>query len=330
MTLAIAGGGSWGTALAIALAPRFESVRLWVHEADLAERMQQSRENDLYLPGFSLPPNIRVTSEMADALRDAPLILGVMPSHHARAVYAAMTPHLAPGAMVVSATKGLENGTLLRMSQVIAAELPEARIAVLSGPTFAREIAQGQPAAAIIASADEATAAYVQQAFSGPALRFYTNPDLTGVELGGALKNVIALGAGICQGLGLGSNPLAALVTRGLAEMTRLAVAEGASPLTLAGLSGLGDLVLTCYGELSRNRKVGLELGRGKPIGEIVTSMQMVAEGVKTTRAAVELAARHGLDMPITQQMDAILHHGKSPRLAVRELMERGLKTETL
>lgn len=330
MTLAIAGGGSWGTALAIALAPRFESVRLWVHEPDLAERMQQSRENDLYLPGFSLPPNIRVTSEMADALRDAPLILGVMPSHHARAVYAAMTPHLAPGAMVVSATKGLENGTLLRMSQVIAAELPEARIAVLSGPTFAREIAQGQPAAAIIASADEATAAYVQQAFSGPALRFYTNPDLTGVELGGALKNVIALGAGICQGLGLGSNPLAALVTRGLAEMTRLAVAEGASPLTLAGLSGLGDLVLTCYGELSRNRKVGLELGRGKLIGEIVTSMQMVAEGVKTTRAAVELAARHGLDMPITQQMDAILHHGKSPRLAVRELMERGLKTETL
>lgn len=330
MTLAIAGGGSWGTALAIALAPRFESVRLWVHEADLAERMQQSRENDLYLPGFSLPPNIRVTSEMADALRDAPLILGVMPSHHARAVYAAMTPHLAPGAMVVSATKGLENGTLLRMSQVIAAELPGARIAVLSGPTFAREIAQGQPAAAIIASADEATAAYVQQAFSGPALRFYTNPDLTGVELGGALKNVIALGAGICQGLGLGSNPLAALVTRGLAEMTRLAVAEGASPLTLAGLSGLGDLVLTCYGELSRNRKVGLDLGRGKPIGEIVTSMQMVAEGVKTTRAAVELAARHGLDMPITQQMDAILHHGKSPRLAVRELMERGLKTETL
>ncbi len=330
MTLAIAGGGSWGTALAIALAPRFESVRLWVHEADLAERMQQSRENDLYLPGFSLPPNIRVTSEMADALRDAPLILGVMPSHHARAVYAAITPHLAPGAMVVSATKGLENGTLLRMSQVIAAELPGARIAVLSGPTFAREIAQGQPAAAIIASADEATAAYVQQAFSGPALRFYTNPDLTGVELGGALKNVIALGAGICQGLGLGSNPLAALVTRGLAEMTRLAVAEGASPLTLAGLSGLGDLVLTCYGELSRNRKVGLDLGRGKPIGEIVTSMQMVAEGVKTTRAAVELAARHGLDMPITQQMDAILHHGKSPRLAVRELMERGLKTETL
>jgi glycerol-3-phosphate dehydrogenase (NAD(P)+) len=330
MTLAIAGGGSWGTALAIALAPSFEAVRLWVHEPDLAERMQQSRENDLYLPGFSLPPNIRVTSEMADALRDAPLILGVMPSHHARAVYATMTPHLAPGAMVVSATKGLENGTLLRMSQVIAAELPEARIAVLSGPTFAREIAQGQPAAAIIASADEATAAYVQQAFSGPALRFYTNPDLTGVELGGALKNVIALGAGICQGLGLGSNPLAALVTRGLAEMTRLAVAEGASPLTLAGLSGLGDLVLTCYGELSRNRKVGLELGRGKPIGEIVTSMQMVAEGVKTTRAAVELAARHGLDMPITQQMDAILHHGKSPRLAVRELMERGLKTETL
>lgn len=330
MTLAIAGGGSWGSALAIALAPRFDAVRLWVHEPDLAERMQRSRENDLYLPGFSLPPNIRVTSEIGDALRDAPLILGVMPSHHARAVYAAMTPYVAPGAIVVSATKGLENGTLLRMSQVIAAELPEVKIAVLSGPTFAREIAQGQPAAAIIASADEAAAAYVQQAFSGPALRFYTNPDLTGVELGGALKNVIALGAGICQGLGLGSNPLAALVTRGLAEMTRLAAAEGASPLTLAGLSGLGDLVLTCYGELSRNRKVGLELGRGKPIGEIVTSMQMVAEGVKTTRAAVELAARHGVDMPITEQMDAILHQGKSPRLAVRELMERGLKTETL
>ncbi|MBX9603068.1 MAG: NAD(P)-dependent glycerol-3-phosphate dehydrogenase [Bryobacteraceae bacterium] len=330
MTLAIAGGGSWGTALAIALSPRFETVRLWVHEPDLAARMRQSRENDVYLPAFPLPANVHVTPSLGEAVENAPVILGVMPSHHARAVYAALKPYAAPGAIVVSATKGLENGTLLRMSQVIAAGLPQARIAVLSGPTFAREIAQGQPAAAIIASADADTAAYVQQAFSGPALRFYTNPDLTGVELGGALKNVIALGAGICQGLGLGSNPLAALVTRGLAEMTRLAVAEGASPLTLAGLSGLGDLVLTCYGELSRNRGVGLELGRGKPIAEIVTSMKMVAEGVKTTRAAVELAARHGVEMPITEQMNAILHQGKSPRLAVRELMERGLKTEAV
>lgn len=328
MNLAIVGGGSWGTALAIALAPRAERIRLWVHEADLAARMEAARENDVYLPGFRLAENIACGTDLAGAVRGAELVLGVMPSHYARRVYGELAAALAPGAAVVSATKGIENGTLARMSEVIRETTGARRIAVLSGPTFAREIAQGQPAAVAIAAADLDLAREIQQRFSGPALRLYASGDPAGVEMGGALKNVIAIGAGVCQGLGLGSNPLAALVTRGLAEITRLAVAEGAQPLTLAGLAGLGDLVLTCYGELSRNRRVGLELARGRPLAEITAAMQMVAEGVKTAESAVALAARADVEMPITEQMHAILYRGKDPRVAVRELMERGLKSE--
>jgi len=329
--LAIAGGGSWGTALAIVLAPRFERVRLWVYEADLAGRMAQSRENDVFLPGFRLPSRVEVSNDLSFVLEGAEIVLGVMPSHHARSVYQAMLPYVEPGVVFVSATKGIENGTLRRMSEVIQCVIGERfapQVAVLSGPTFAREIARGDPAAVVVASEDAGLAARVQEAFAGPSLRLYRNSDVVGVELAGALKNVIAIAAGITKGLGLGNNTLAALITRGLAEITRLAVACGGQPRTLAGLAGLGDLVLTCHGELSRNRMVGLELAKGKRLAEITGSMRMVAEGIQTTHAAMELARRHGVEMPITGQMEAILRHGKSPAEALRELMERTLKEE--
>jgi glycerol-3-phosphate dehydrogenase (NAD(P)+) len=291
--LTVVGAGSWGTALAIVLAPRFPRVRLWVYEKDLAERMRATRVNDLYLPGFELPPNVAVETEFAAALDGAAIVLSVMPSHLVRAIYTGMLPCLNPSMVFVSATKGLENGTLLRASEVIRASVRpsfEPRVAVISGPTFAREVARGDPTALVVASDDEFLAASVQACFSGPTFRLYTSPDPAGVEIGGAVKNVVAIGAGVCHGLGLGSNTQAALITRGLAEMTRLAVALGGRPKTLAGLAGLGDLVLTCTGELSRNRTVGLELARGRKLEEIVASMQMVAEGVKTTTATVVLA----------------------------------------
>ncbi|HBY63488.1 MAG TPA: glycerol-3-phosphate dehydrogenase [Solibacterales bacterium] len=329
--LAILGGGSWGTALAIALAPRFEAVRLWVYEADLAERMAASRVNDVYLPGFRLPGNVRVTAAQEEALGGAGVVLSVLPSQHVRRVITESLPYLRPDAVFVTATKGLEAGTLLRMTEVIGdavgSRCPAPRVAALSGPTFAKEVARGEPAAIVIASQDGALAAAIQSAFSGPTLRLYTNGDPVGVELAAALKNVIAIAAGVCQGLELGSNARAALITRGLAEITRLAVAAGGRPLTLAGLAGLGDLVLTCTGELSRNRQVGIELGRGRRIEEIVASMRMVAEGVKTTESALALAARHGVELPITEQVQAIFG-GRPPREALRELMERSLKGE--
>jgi glycerol-3-phosphate dehydrogenase (NAD(P)+) len=326
--LAIIGGGSWGTALAIVLAPRFERIRLWTFEPDLAERLEFTRENDVYLPGFVLPENVTVTVSLQHAAEGAGLLLGVIPSHVARATYERLSRALAPNQAIVSATKGLENNTLRRMSEVIAEVLPGRPVAVLSGPTFAREIAAGQPAAVAIASYDADFARTVQKAFSGPALRLYTNPDPVGVEIGAALKNVIAIGAGVCQGLALGHNTIAALITRGLVEITRLAIALGGNPRTLAGLAGLGDLVLTCTGDLSRNRRVGIELAKGRKLDEIVGSMRMVAEGVHTTAAAVELARRHAIDMPITEQMHAMLSEGRPPRDAIRELMERSLKGE--
>ena len=328
MTLAIIGAGSWGTALAIVLAPRFERIRLWVHEQDLAERMTASRENDVYLAGFKLAGNVEIATDLARAVDGAGIVMGVMPTHFARGLYTKMRPHLDRSAIFVSATKGIENGTLLRMSQVIEEVTGASKIAVLSGPTFAREVASGEPAAVVVASSDAQVAAEVQGAFSGPSLRLYTNLDLVGVEVGAALKNVIAIGAGVCKGLGLGNNSLAALITRGLAEIARLAVAMGGEPKTLAGLAGLGDLVLTCSGELSRNRHVGLELARGRRIEEITGSMAMVAEGVETCGAAVALGAKFGVDLPITQQMDAVLHRGKDPRAALRDLMERTLREE--
>jgi len=330
-SLAIIGGGSWGTALAIVLAPRFESVRLWVYEKDLAQRMCASAINDIYLPGFPLPANVAVLNDLPPTLDGAEIVLSVMPSHLVRPLYQQMRPSLKPDMSLVSATKGLETGTLLRVSEVIHKVIEPAfppRIAVISGPTFAREVARGDPTALVVASADHKLAENIQSAFSGPTFRLYTSPDPVGVEIGGAVKNVVAIGAGVCAGLGLGHNAVAALITRGLAEITRLAMAMGGQPKTLAGLAGLGDLVLTCTGDLSRNRNVGMELAAGRKLPEIVESMKMVAEGIKTTAATVDLARRHSVEMPIAQQMHAMLELGRPPRDAIRQLMERSLKGE--
>jgi glycerol-3-phosphate dehydrogenase (NAD(P)+) len=329
--LAIVGGGSWGTALSIVLAPRFSEVRLWVYEQDLAARMSATRDNDVYLPGFPLPSNVTVVTDFGAALDGAGVVLGVMPSHRARAVYDQMLPFLDKSMLLVSATKGLETGSLLRMSEIIGQVVGKCftpKVAVLSGPTFAKEVACGEPTALVVASADSDWAATVQNAFSGASFRLYTNSDPIGVEVGGAVKNVVAIGAGVCHGLGLGSNALAALITRGLAEITRLAVAVGGEARTLSGLAGLGDLLLTCTGTLSRNRTVGLELAAGKSLGEIVGSMRMVAEGIETTKAAVDLARRHRVEMPIAEQMYAMLYETRAPREAIRQLMERSLKGE--
>lgn len=335
--LAIIGGGSWGTALAIALAPRFEAIRMWVFERDLAGQMHRDRENPVYLPGFTLPANVSVSAELEPVLAGsgpdgAPgIVLSVLPSHVVRSVFTAMLPWLQPGMLFVSATKGLENGTLDRMTEVVRDVLASAfepNLVVLSGPTFAREVAACKPAAVVAASMDEEISRVVRERFSGPSLRVYSGSDPVGAEIGGAVKNVVAIGAGVCSGLGLGHNALAALITRGLAEITRLAVAMGGRPATLYGLAGLGDLVLTCTGDLSRNRTVGLELAEGRGLGEIIGSRRMVAEGVKTTAAAVELAAKYSIEMPITQQMHAMLNLGRTPAEAVRELMERTLKME--
>lgn len=331
MKLAIIGGGSWGTALAVALAPRAEWVRLWVFEDDLTRRIQETRENDAFLPGYRLPDNVEPTSDLGRAVASADVVLGVMPSHHARRLYRELLPHLHPNMIFVSATKGIETGGLLRISEVIHEVLHprfEPRVAVLSGPSFAREVARGDPTAIVIASADVDVATHVQAMFSGPTFRLYTNSDPVGVEVGAALKNVIAISAGICHGLGLGSNTQAALITRGLAEISRLAVAMGGQARTLAGLAGMGDLVLTCTGGLSRNRKVGMELAEGRPLPAILGSMRMVAEGVETCDAAVALGEKHNVDLPIIQQMHAVLHGERTPQAALRELMDRSLKSE--
>ncbi len=331
MKLAVIGGGSWGTALAIALADRRRQIKLWVREPELVDQIRGSRENNLFLPGFQVPEAVEITGDLAEAVRGAEIVLSVVPSRYMRAVCTEMLPELDPGVALVSATKGLEQGTLLRMSEVIT-HVVEARfsprLAVLSGPTFAREVAKGDPAAVVISSAERQVALEVQQKFSGPKLRFYANFDPVGVELGAALKNVIAIGAGICTGLGLGSNTLAALITRGLAEMTRLAEAMGGDPRTMAGLAGLGDLVLTCNGALSRNRTVGLELAKGRSIKEITDSMRMVAEGVFTCAAAVELGERCGVELPIIQEMQGVLEGKETPADAVENLMTRSLKIE--
>jgi glycerol-3-phosphate dehydrogenase (NAD(P)+) len=304
-------------------------VRLWVFEPDLAERLRSTRENELYLPGLQLPANVAVSTDLVETARGASIVLGVMPSRHARRLYTEILALADPDTIFVSATKGLESGTLLRMSQVIENVARFApRVAVLSGPTFAREVARGDPAAVVVAAPEESLAEAVQAAFSGPTFRLYTNPDMIGVEIGAALKNIIAIGAGVCQGLGLGNNSQAALITRGLAEITRLAVAMGGQPATLAGLAGLGDLVLTCGGELSRNRRVGIELAKGRRLEDITGSTVMVAEGVETVDAAVALGRKFGVDLPIILQMHAVLRLGKPPREALRDLMDRSLKGE--
>jgi len=328
--LAVIGGGAWGTALAIVLAPRFEEVRLWVYETDVAARLQSERQNETYLPGFQIPENVLATSDLRLAVEAAEVVLSVMPSHHVRRVYSEMLPYLTEAVICVSATKGLEIGSILRMSEVIRSVtlVLHPQIAALSGPTFAKEVARGEPTALVVAAEDADLTQRIQAAFSGPTFRVYTSPDPIGVEIGGAIKNVIAIGAGAIHGMGFGHNVTAALITRGLAEITRLAVALGGRAQTLAGLAGLGDLVLTCTGELSRNRMVGIQLAHGRKLDEIVGSMKMVAEGIKTTDAAVELARRHGVEMPITSQMHQMLYHGVSPREAIQRLMERSLKGE--
>jgi glycerol-3-phosphate dehydrogenase (NAD(P)+) len=331
--IAILGAGGWGTALAIVLSRSRQphEISLWVHNAERAESMQRERENKAYLAGSKLPEGVRIHSEFEATLSGVQVIVGAVPSAHARAVYASALPFVALGASFVSASKGLEPSTHLRMSEVIAQVVTPKfapRMAVISGPSFALEAARGEPTAVVLASRDAALATELQEEFAGPNFRLYTNDDVVGVELAGAMKNVMAIAAGACQGLGLGSNALAALITRGLAEMARLAVALGARPETLSGLAGLGDLVLTCTGALSRNRFVGIELGKGHTLREIMTNMRMVAEGVNTAAPLLALAREHQFEMPITEQVDAILHAGKSPKDAIRDIMERPLKRE--
>lgn len=330
--IAILGAGSWGTALAIVLsrARRKHEISLWVHDRALADSIRHDRENRGYLPGHRLDPNVSVASEIADAISGAHILIGAVPTAHARAVYAAAAG-VPPRSIFVSAAKGLEPATHKRMSEVVFevfSRKSALRLAVLSGPSFAAEVARGEPTAVVLASSDASLAAELQEEFAAPNFRVYTNDDVLGVELAGAMKNVIAIAAGVCQGLGLGSNPLAALITRGLAEMSRLAAALGAEPETLTGLAGLGDLVLTCTGALSRNRQVGIELGKGRALSEILASMRMVAEGVGTTAALLALAREAKVELPITEQVAAILHQGKPPHEAIRDIMERPQRPE--
>jgi glycerol-3-phosphate dehydrogenase (NAD(P)+) len=322
--ITILGAGAWGTALAISLARRGgHQIMLWAHSSSLTYQLVENGENSPYLPGFTLPFGITVTSDLPAAIFEADIILCVTPSQHLRGIISHIAPLLTRDQILLSASKGIEEGTLLRMTQVIAA-VTDNRVGVLSGPTFAQEVAAGSPTAIVAASTDGRLAQTIQREFSSPSLRVYTNDDVIGVELGGALKNVIALASGVVTGLNLGHNSAAALITRGIAEITRLAVACGGRRQTLAGLSGIGDLVLTCTGDLSRNRSVGIELGRGRRLDEILAGMGgKVAEGVLSTSSALGLAARYGVEMPITSQMDAILHHNKKPSDAIRDLMSR-------
>lgn len=327
--IAVVGAGSWGTALAMVLARRGDhSLTLWSHTAEVADCIQQMRENRVYLPGLRIPETIRVTTKLEEAVDGAGILIIAVPSEHFRAVCVSMAPLIGDDQLIVNATKGIEDGTYLRMTQIIqdvlAGENGHLRCGVLSGPSFAQEVGAGSPTAITIASSDPAVAARVQEEFASPTLRLYTNDDVTGVELGGALKNVIAIAAGATYGLGLGHNSVAALVTRGIVEMTRLAVACGGRRETLAGLAGLGDLVLTCTGALSRNRHVGVELGSGRHLPEILADMHgKVAEGVRTTNAALGLARHRDVEMPITEQVSAVLNEQISVKEAMKELMSR-------
>ena len=322
--IAVVGAGAWGTALAISLARRGgHSIALWSYSAELAEEMTETGVNLPFLPGYTVPADVKVTSDLEAAILGSEIVLCVTPSEHMRRVVGQIAPMLTRDQIVVSATKGLEEKSLLRMSQVIAS-LTDNECGVLSGPSFAAEVAAGIPTAIVAAASAPGVALIIQKEFSSSSLRLYTNDDVAGVELGGSLKNVIAMAAGVVNGLDLGYNAGAALITRGIAEITRLAVACGGRRQTLAGLSGLGDLVLTCTGSLSRNRTVGIELGKGRDLAEVLSDLNgKVAEGVRCTAAALGLAARYEVEMPITEQMDAILHRGTSPKEAIRELMAR-------
>ncbi len=327
--IAVLGAGSWGTALAVHLARADQAVRLWARDPALVTELNERRCNERYLPGVTLPEGVTAVADIEAAVAGADCVVLAVPSHGLRAVAAAALPTIAPGTILVSATKGLESGTLQRMSQVIE-EITRglAPVVVLSGPSFALELARGLPTVVLAASKHAEAARNVQERFRGRGFRLYASDDVAGVELGAALKNVIAIAAGAVEGLGLGHNALAALITRGLAEMSRLACAEGGRRETLAGLSGLGDLVLTCTGDLSRNRQVGIELGRGRRLEEVLAGMRMVAEGVNTTGAALALGAKHGIELPIAAQMYEVMQGRVSPLSAVEALMLRRQRAE--
>jgi glycerol-3-phosphate dehydrogenase (NAD(P)+) len=329
--VSVLGGGSWGTALAVHLARVGHEVRLWARSREFAEELQQARQNSVYLPGIPFPEGMTAVGSLKAACDASEMLLFVCPSSAVRGLADAVRPLLNGRPIVVSAAKGVEQETRLTMSAVldqVLGEHHEARVAVLSGPSFAREVGQGVPTAVTAAARDLAVAEEVQRTFTGQTFRVYTSTDVIGVEIGGAVKNVIAVAAGLSDGLGFGQNSRAALITRGLAEITRLAVQLGGDRQTLSGLSGLGDLVLTCAGDLSRNRTVGLRLGRGERLADIVASMKEVAEGVRNTLSVRDLARSVGVEMPITEQMYLLLYEDKSPRQVVIDLMTRGLKRE--
>jgi len=329
--VAVIGAGSWGTTLAHVLARKGIPVKLWVRRPELAAMIIQGRQNPDYLPGISLASGISVSTSMAEAVAGCRFLICALPSHAVRSHFTDFGATVPAHATLISTTKGIEEGSLLTMTQILSEllfHIPSNRVLALSGPSFAREVALGKPTAITVAGPDPGPTASVQDLFTTTAVRVYTNFDKLGVELGGAYKNVIAIAAGTCDGLELGHSARGALITRGLAEISRLGVAMGANPETFAGLTGLGDLVLTCTGELSRNRFVGLELGRGKPLREILEKMRMVAEGVRTTRAIVSLGEKYGIDLPIAREVCAILHDGKNPRQSVMDLMGRDLKAE--
>jgi len=327
--IGVFGAGSWGTALAVHLAQQGHDVTLWARDPAFVADLQAARENRPYLPGTPLPPTLQPTHSLEEALDDAAIALVVVPSHGFRPVVERMRPHLAPATILVSATKGIEQARWLRMSEVchevVGADHP---VAVLSGPSFAAEVARGLPTAVLVASTNPGAAQQVQHEFRGPAFRLYASDDVIGVEVGGALKNVMAIAAGVADALGLGQNARAALITRGLAEMSRLALAAGGRRDTLAGLSGIGDLVLTCTGGLSRNHHVGFELGRGRPLADVLGEMRMVAEGVRTTEGALALGRCHGVELPLSEKVHQIMAGDIRPREALVELMLRPQKAE--
>ncbi|MBX7193957.1 MAG: NAD(P)-dependent glycerol-3-phosphate dehydrogenase [Sandaracinaceae bacterium] len=329
--VAVLGSGSWGTALAKSISDQGHRVRLWARRKDLVDTIERERENAAYLPGAALAPTLRATHELADALEGADVVLSVVPTHGLRETLDHAAPYFPANAPILSATKGIENGTLKLVSGIFEDHFPEERhhlLTYLGGPSFAKEVAAGMPTAVVVAASDPTSGEKVQQVLGTDRLRVYTTDDVVGIELGGALKNVMAIAAGVGDGLGFGHNTRAAIITRGLAEMSRLAIKLGANPLTLAGLGGMGDLVLTCTGDLSRNRKVGLELGKGKKIAEILAGMQQVAEGVRTTRSAWELSQREGVEMPIVEAMYKVLYEDLPPLEAVVSLMTRKLRAE--
>jgi len=324
------GGGSWGTSLAIYLGKLGVPLSLWIFEQDLVERIRETGENTDYLPGFPIPDSVRPTHNMAKAVGDANLVISVVPSHFCRSIYKELLPVMREDAIFLSATKGIENETLLRMSELYAeiSESGQERFAALSGPSFAVEVAGGLPTAVVIASENMKLARKLQKMLSSLSFRLYTNNDLTGVELAGATKNIIAIATGVCHSLNLGANAEAALITRGLAEISRLVEASGGNRETVTGLAGAGDLILTCKGGLSRNRQVGIELGRGERLEDIIRNMNMIAEGIRTTKSVYALGNRSGIEMPITNQIFQLLYENKNPELAVTELMESELKEE--